>query len=73
MLSNLKFLTGQIIRQQNNEYVGEKEIIEWLGNMWGKRPRVVFKKLMKLVWGTFSSHMTGYVKEKDEKIVYGKR
>uniref|UniRef100_K7FFL6 HTH CENPB-type domain-containing protein n=1 Tax=Pelodiscus sinensis TaxID=13735 RepID=K7FFL6_PELSI len=64
----MKFPGGVIVRSHEKGWIDESGTIEWLENVWNKRPGAHLKKPSLLVWDMFRAHRTDEVKNVAKKM-----
>ena len=65
---SMKFPAGVIVRAHVKGWMDETGTVDWLENIWNRRPGALLKKPSMLVWDMFRAHLTDEVKKKSKKI-----
>ena len=60
------FPSGVLVRAHEKGWMNETGVIDWMKNVWNKRPGAVFNKRSLLVWDMFVAHRCEKVKKEAE-------
>ena len=59
-----KFPNGVIVKVHPKGWMDESLILEWINEVWNKRPGALLKPKSLLVWDQFMAHLCEEVKQK---------
>lgn len=63
-----KFPTGVVVKAHPKGWMDEKGTMDWLADVWNKRPGALLGQRSMLVWDMFRAHITDSVKEKAKNL-----
>ena len=63
-----KFPSGVIVKVHPKGWMDESLILEWINEVWNKRPGALLRSNSLLVWDQFRAHLCDQVKQKLHSI-----